>query len=125
MGSVDPLPFEERVWKARRAVRKACRSKLEKQPGIKPLALGICAKLRKLNFIQSSGESKELQAKGGTDVGFRRLCVSYGRRGRWKGVQGEAEKAMATHSSTFALKIPWAEEPGRLQSMGSLLVGHD
>ena len=30
------------------------------------------------------------------------------------------EKAMAPHSSTFAWKIPWTEEPGRLQSMGSL-----
>ena len=34
-------------------------------------------------------------------------------------------KAMAPHSSTLAWKIPWAEEPGRLQSMGSLRVGHD
>ena len=33
---------------------------------------------------------------------------------------GNAEKAMATHSSTPAWKIPWKEEPGRLQSMGSL-----
>ena len=32
---------------------------------------------------------------------------------------------MAPHSSTLAWKIPWAEEPGRLQSMGSLGVGHD
>ena len=32
---------------------------------------------------------------------------------------------MATHSSTLAWKIPWAEEPGRLQSMGSLRVGQD
>ena len=32
---------------------------------------------------------------------------------------------MAPHSSTFAWKIPWMEEPGRLQSMGSLRVGHD
>ena len=32
----------------------------------------------------------------------------------------EMEKAMAPHSSTFAWKIPWMEEPGRLQSMGSL-----
>jgi len=32
---------------------------------------------------------------------------------------------MATHSSTFAWKIPWTEEPGGLQSMGSLRVGHD
>ena len=32
---------------------------------------------------------------------------------------------MATHSSTLAWKIPWTEEPGGLQSMGSLRVGHD
>ena len=36
-----------------------------------------------------------------------------------------SEKAMATHSNTLAWKIPWMEEPGRLQSMGSLRVGHD
>ena len=35
------------------------------------------------------------------------------------------EKAMAPHSSTLAWKIPWMEEPGGLQSMGSLEVGHD
>ena len=35
-----------------------------------------------------------------------------------------AFKAMAPHSSTLAWKIPWMEEPGRLQSMGSLRVGH-
>ena len=35
-----------------------------------------------------------------------------------------AEKVMVTHSSTLAWKIPWAEEPGRLQSMGSQRVGH-
>ena len=37
----------------------------------------------------------------------------------------KAEKAMAPHSSTLAWKIPWTEEPGRLQSMGSLRVEHD
>ena len=36
-----------------------------------------------------------------------------------------SEKAMAPHSSTLAWKIPWMEEPGRLQSMGSHRVGHD
>ena len=35
------------------------------------------------------------------------------------------KKAMATHSSTLAWKIPWVEEPGRLQSMGLLRVRHD
>ena len=34
-------------------------------------------------------------------------------------------KGMALHSSTLAWKIPWMEEPGRLQSMGSLRVGYD
>ena len=35
------------------------------------------------------------------------------------------KKEMATRSNTLACKIPWLEEPGRLQSMGSLRVGHD
>ena len=35
------------------------------------------------------------------------------------------EKEMATHSSTLAWEIPWTEEPGGLQSMGSLRVGHN
>ena len=37
----------------------------------------------------------------------------------------EQEKAMTPHSSPLAWRIPWMEEPGRLQSMGSLRVGHD
>ena len=36
-----------------------------------------------------------------------------------------SEKAMAPHSSTLAWKIPWTEDPGGLQFMGSLRVGHD
>ena len=39
--------------------------------------------------------------------------------------QFAVEKAMAPHSSTHAWRIPWMEELGRLQSMGSLRVGHD
>ena len=35
------------------------------------------------------------------------------------------EKEIATYSSTLAWKIPWTEEPGKLQSMGSQRVGHD
>ena len=35
------------------------------------------------------------------------------------------EKEMATHSNILAWRIPWTEEPGRLQSMGSKRVGHD
>ena len=38
---------------------------------------------------------------------------------------GQAEKVMAPHSSTLAWRIPWTEEPGVLQSMGSQRVGHN
>ena len=41
------------------------------------------------------------------------------------GWQDPQEKEMAIHSSTIAWKIPWTEESGRLQSMGSQRVGHD
>ena len=41
------------------------------------------------------------------------------------GQEDPLEKEMATHASTLAWKIPWMEEPGRLQSMGSQRVGHD
>ena len=37
----------------------------------------------------------------------------------------DLEKEMATHSSILAWKIPWTEEPGRLQSMGLQRAGHD
>ena len=41
------------------------------------------------------------------------------------GWEDPLQKEMATHSSTLAWKIPWMEEPGRLQSMGLQTVGHD
>ena len=41
------------------------------------------------------------------------------------GQEDPLEKEMATHSSVLAWRIPWTEEPGRLQSMGSQRVGHD
>ena len=41
------------------------------------------------------------------------------------GREDPLEKEMATHSSTLAWKIPWMEEPGRLQYMGSQRVGYD
>ena len=44
------------------------------------------------------------------------ICVS---------LMTNGEKAMAPHSSTLAWRIPWMEEPGGLQSMGSRRVGHD
>ena len=41
------------------------------------------------------------------------------------GLKDPLEKEMATHSSIHAWKIPWTEDPGGLQSMGSQRVGHD
>ena len=41
------------------------------------------------------------------------------------GQEDPLKKGMATHSSILAWRIPWTEEPGRLQSMGSHRVGHD
>ena len=41
------------------------------------------------------------------------------------GLEDLLEEGMATHSSIFAWRIPWTEESGRLQSVGSQRVGHD
>ena len=41
------------------------------------------------------------------------------------GREDPLEKEMAAHSGTLAWKIPWMEEPGGLQSMGSQRIGHD
>ena len=41
------------------------------------------------------------------------------------GREDPSEEGMATHSSTLAWRIPWIEDPGRLQPMGSQRVGHD
>ena len=46
-------------------------------------------------------------------------------RGQSWGQEDPLEKEMATHSSTLAWRIPWMEEPGKLQSMEQQRVGHD
>ena len=55
----------------------------------------------------------------------KRLPTMRETRVRSLGQEDPLEKEMATHSRTLAWKIPWTEEPGRLQSMGSQRVGHD
>ena len=54
-----------------------------------------------------------------------RLSIMQETRVRSLGQEDPLEKEMAIHSSTVAWKIPWKEESGRLQSMGSQSVGHD
>ena len=55
----------------------------------------------------------------------KRLPAMQEIRVRFLGWENTLEKEMAPHSSTLAWKIPWTEEPGRPQSMGSQRVGHD
>ena len=55
----------------------------------------------------------------------KRLPVLQETRVQSLGWEDPLEKEMATHSSTVAWKIPWTEEPGKLQPMGSQRVGHD
>ena len=55
----------------------------------------------------------------------KRLSTMRETQVRTLGWEDPLEKEMAIHSSTIAWKIPWTEEPGRLQSMGSQRVRHD
>ena len=55
----------------------------------------------------------------------KRLPTTRETRVRSLGLEDLLEKEMATHSSTLAWKVPWTEEPGRLQFMGSQRVGHN
>ena len=55
----------------------------------------------------------------------KRLSTMWETRVQSLGWEDPLEKEMAIHSSTIVWKIPWTEEPGRLQSMGSQRVGHD
>ena len=55
----------------------------------------------------------------------KHLLTMWETRVRSLGQEDPLEKEMATHSSTLAWRIPWREEPDRLQSMRSQRVGHD
>ena len=55
----------------------------------------------------------------------KRLPAVWETQVRFLGQEDPLEEEMATHSSILAWKIPWTEEPGRLQSMESQRVGHD
>ena len=55
----------------------------------------------------------------------KRLPTMWKTRVRSLGWEDPLEKEMATHSSILAWKIPWTEEPGRLQFMGLQRVGHN
>ena len=77
-------------------------------PGIKPVFLTSPVLAGRFFTTSTTWEAQETVL-----VGFNLLLLQL------------TEKAMAPHSSTLAWKIPWMEEPGRLQSMGSLGVRHN
>ena len=60
---------------------------------------------------------------GGSDG--KESAYNAGDRVRSLSQEDPLEKEMATYSSTLAWRVPWREEPGRRQSMGSQRVGHD
>ena len=64
------------------------------------------------------------QSMGSQRVGYN-LVNEQQQKGTKEHLNFPRTKAMAPHSSTLAWKIPWMEEPGRLQPMGLLRVGHD
>ena len=59
------------------------------------------------------------------DSDSKESACNAGDLGLIPGLEDPLEKEMATHFSILAWKIPWTEEPGRLQSMGSQRFGHD
>ena len=65
------------------------------------------------------------EASGAQTVKLKRLSTMRQIRVQFLGWEDPLEKETAVHCSTLAWKIPWTEEPGRLQSMGSHKVGHD
>ena len=77
-----------------------------------------------LRPVHPAGKDKAL-TKLYTCYDFWRYRCRNSRYGGWLALSVTTEKAMAPHSSTPPWKIPWTEEPGRLQSMGSLGVEHD
>ena len=83
-----------------------------KKPFLDPLTISLIQ--QPCPPLSRTGEPTAQESK-------ERTCRCEERGGGWH----PSEKAMAPHSSTHAWKIPWMEEPGGLQSMGSLRVRHD
>ena len=80
-----------------------------------------CLVIKKLQGVMKASTWAQTQGS----MAQKRLPWGNGEhRDQYKVARWRGEKAMAPHSSTPAWEIPWAEEPGRLQSTGSRRVGH-
>ena len=77
-----------------------------------------CPAVRGVGKIRTWLSDWTTTSKGAELLGYRNMTI-------YLPLEGNSEKEMATHSSTLAWKIPWTEEPGRLQSMGSQRVRND
>ena len=80
--------------------------------------------------LQETGQSQETNLDLAGSLGFpggsdKESACSAGDPGSIPGLGRSPEKEMATHSNILAWRIPWTEEPGGLQSMGSQRVGQD
>ena len=95
-------------------------------PNMAPVSPANCS-----GFLTSEIREKAISRLKQTSCGYREPSTSKSSNFHYKHLniyyvpQAHMEKAMAPHSSTLARKIPWTEDPGRLQSMGSRRVGHD
>ena len=82
--------------------------------------LRICLPMQGTQVLSLVGDGPSLVAQT-----VKRLPAMRETRVQFLGREDPLEKEMAIHSSTLAWKIPWMEEPDRLQPMGSQRVGHD
>ena len=92
--------------------------------------IGVCVSLSVLVFLMCMPSSGIAGSYGSSRTSLvaqtiKRLSTMQETRVLSLGWKDPLEKEMAIHSSTIAWKIPWTEEPGRLQSMGLQRVGHD
>ena len=83
--------------------------------------------LQILTDRQAGQHQNQIDNIGASLVAQRLKCLPPMRETQVRslGQEDPMEKEMITHSSTLAWRIPWTEEPGRLQSTGSQRVGHD
>ena len=83
--------------------------------------------MRRIDIKQEIDNNTTIVGDFNTPVAqtVKHLTAMWETQVRSLGQEDPLEKEMATHSSILAWKIPWTEEPGKVQSMGSQRVGHD
>ena len=75
--------------------------------------------------VRSLGQEDPLEKEIATHSSMEKEMATHSSMEKEMATHSSMEKEMATHSSILAWRVPWTEEPGRLQSTGSQRVGHD